>query len=289
MNIVLSRSDKMRLSIITVNYNDVEGLQRTIDSVLCQTWKDFEWIIIDGGSTDGSKELIEKYSECFSFWCSEPDDGAYNAMNKGIQHAKGEYLSFMNSGDVFYSEITLENVFNSCFHEDFVYGDWVRIEDESEVLMHAPDKTTLDFFYDDNICHQAMFIKTSIMKREGFDESYTAYADWARWIKILLDDGSTKYLQMVICRFDARGGLSNRNLSNLNKEKERVRNVIPFTLRELIINYNKLKDTLESYEKSVAVRETYTLTSERPIYNKMIRLNILMVSLIKRVIDLFCK
>ena len=89
----------MILSIITINYNNSDGLQRTIESVLSQTWTDFEWIVIDGGSTDGSLDIIKKHASHFSFWCSEPDTGIYNAMNKGITHAKGEYLNFMNSGD----------------------------------------------------------------------------------------------------------------------------------------------------------------------------------------------
>ena len=78
----------MKLSIITINYNNKAGLQKTIDSVVAQTWRDFEWIIIDGGSTDGSKELIEQYQQHFAYWCSEPDKGVYNAMNKGIDKAK---------------------------------------------------------------------------------------------------------------------------------------------------------------------------------------------------------
>ena len=100
----------MTLSIITINYNDVHGLQKTINSVLSQTWKDYEWIIIDGGSTDGSKELIEKYQQHFSFWCSEPDKGIYNAINKGIAHAHGDYIQFLHSGDYLFEPTTLEKV-----------------------------------------------------------------------------------------------------------------------------------------------------------------------------------
>ena len=97
----------MKLSIITINYNNKEGLQRTIDSVIGQTWHDFEWIIIDGGSKDGSKELIEQYQQYFAYWCSEPDKGVYNAMNKGIKHAQGEYLLFLK-------------IHTFVFHNDFV-------------------------------------------------------------------------------------------------------------------------------------------------------------------------
>ena len=80
----------MKLSIITVNYNNKTGLQNTIDTVVAQTWRDFEWIVIDGGSTDGSKELIEQNKQHFAYWCSEQDKGVYDAMNKGILRAKGE-------------------------------------------------------------------------------------------------------------------------------------------------------------------------------------------------------
>lgn len=101
----------MKLSIITVNLNNRDGLKRTIDSVVSQTFTDYEWIVIDGGSNDGSRELIEHYSDHFAYWCSEPDKGIYNAMNKGIAHAKGEWLQFLNSGDVLYSNNTLASVF----------------------------------------------------------------------------------------------------------------------------------------------------------------------------------
>ena len=89
----------MKLSIVTINYNDAIGLERTIQSVITQTFKDFEYIIIDGNSTDGSKEIIKKYSEKIQVAISEPDTGIYNAMNKGAALAKGEYLLFLNSGD----------------------------------------------------------------------------------------------------------------------------------------------------------------------------------------------
>ena len=120
----------MKLSIITINYNNLAGLQRTIDSVVCQTWHDYEWIIIDGGSSDGSKELIEQYQEYITYWCSEPDKGIYNAMNKGIDHAHGDYLIFMNSGDAFASKKCIRKSVRESHHSRYPfwtscqYGDW---------------------------------------------------------------------------------------------------------------------------------------------------------------------
>ena len=145
----------MKLSIITISYNNKLGLQKTINSVLSQTWDDFEWIIIDGGSNDGTKELIETTSNrleksdsnvVLSFWCSEPDLGVYNAQNKGISHAKGEYLNFMNAGDVFHNEFTLSEVFSNELYGDVVYGNWMRSYPSYEELRIPPEKMSL-FIY----------------------------------------------------------------------------------------------------------------------------------------------
>ena len=106
----------MKYSIITINYNNREGLQKTINSVIGQTFKDYEFIIIDGGSTDGSIEILEQHDASITFWSSEPDKGVYHAMNKGIAKAHGEYLNFMNSGDCFYSNNVLEHV--NRYHSD---------------------------------------------------------------------------------------------------------------------------------------------------------------------------
>ena len=113
----------MTLSIITVNLNNRDGLLRTIESVISQTFKDFEWIVIDGGSTDGSKELIEQYADHFAYWVSEPDTGIYNAMNKGIKMAKGEYMQFLNSGDFLRSSTILYDVFSIMPKADIIYGN----------------------------------------------------------------------------------------------------------------------------------------------------------------------
>ena len=115
----------IKLTIITINFNHAEGLKRTIDSIVNQTFTDYEWIVVDGGSTDGSKELIEQYKDHFAWWCSEPDKGVYNAMNKGITHAMGEYINFMNSGDIFATPTILEEIFSTPRTADILYGRMV--------------------------------------------------------------------------------------------------------------------------------------------------------------------
>ena len=99
-----------KYSIITINYNNADGLRRTIESVVSQTFDDYEYVIIDGGSTDGSVDVIKEYENKISYWVSEKDGGIYNAMNKGVKASNGEYLIFMNSGDVFYRDKVLEDI-----------------------------------------------------------------------------------------------------------------------------------------------------------------------------------
>ena len=117
----------MKLSIITINYNNLSGLKRTIDSVFKQSFQDYEWIVIDGGSTDGCKELIEQNQEHFAFWCSEHDNGIYNAINKGLAHATGDYVQFLNSGDWLYENNTLEKVFTHIDDQYDIYYAFYQI------------------------------------------------------------------------------------------------------------------------------------------------------------------
>ena len=128
----------VRLSIITINYNNREGLARTIASVKAQNFSDYEWLVIDGGSTDGSRELIEANKALFAYWCSEPDKGIYDAINKGTRHASGQYVSCMNSGDTYFSDDTLSRVFASPLTADVIYGDWYKVYPERRVLCSMP-------------------------------------------------------------------------------------------------------------------------------------------------------
>ena len=110
----------MKYSIITINYNHIEGLKRTIDSVISQTSSNYEYIIIDGGSTDGSVNIIKEYKEHLVYWISEKDNGVYHAMNKGVAQAQGDYCIFMNSGDCFYSPDVLSSLYE--YQEDIICG-----------------------------------------------------------------------------------------------------------------------------------------------------------------------
>lgn len=199
----------MRLSIITINYNNISGLRKTVDSVLAQTWRDFEWIIIDGGSTDGSKELIEEIASRpesqISYWCSEKDKGIYNAMNKGIAKANGEYLNFMNSGDCFHENTTLEQVFEGKEYDaDVLYGLAEFQYKEGPQIKDNPNPITLNHLYDSTIFHQSSFIRQELLN-VGYDENYKIVSDWEKWIVWLLDERSFLHIDIVVSNLDAYG------------------------------------------------------------------------------------
>jgi|ERR1035437_5401339 glycosyltransferase involved in cell wall biosynthesis len=198
----------LKLSIITVNLNNKNGLADTISSVISQTVSFFEFIIIDGASTDGSLELINENQERISFWLSEPDYGIYHAMNKGIRAAKGEYLLFLNSGDFLVNRDVLNNVFNVEMSEDIVYGQ-SHISKDNKVIYNTPhpDKLTLEFFYTRTISHQAAFIKRSLFGQFGFYcEDLKIYADLDFWIRsIILNNCSTKKIDILISDFNLDG------------------------------------------------------------------------------------
>ena len=211
----------MKLSIITINYNNKDGLQKTIDSVACQTWKDFEWIIIDGGSTDGSKELIEQNQQYFSYWCSEPDKGVYNAMNKGITKAKGEYLQFLNSGDSLHNSVILSQVFKTDFDADILYGDLNLVCQNGINRIVYPDHLTFPFFLTRSIGHPSSFIRTSLLKENNYSENYKMVSDWYKFMELYLESRSFSHISLAIVDFD-NTGISSTNHALEMKERECV-------------------------------------------------------------------
>ena len=201
----------LKLSIITINYNNLEGLQRTINSIVPQSFKDFEWIVIDGGSTDGSCELIEQNVDRITYWVSEPDKGVYNAMNKGIKVAKGEYVNFMNSGDRFASPTVLEEVFSIPRSADILYGYMMRDDINGEVnnaSMMKPRLSWIDL-YGDGLPHQSTFIKRSLFDKFGlYDENLKVVADWKFFVNAMVyHKASSEFIPKKISIY-ASGGVS---------------------------------------------------------------------------------
>ncbi|MFW0714380.1 glycosyltransferase family 2 protein [Pedobacter sp. N23S346] len=172
-----------KLTIITIVYNNVRDIERTINSVLNQTYKNIEYIVIDGKSTDGTLEIVERYKNQISKIISAPDKGIYDAMNKGLALATGEYVLFMNSGDELYDEQTVEDIFDSAPAADIYYGETEMYNDNWESLgrrrHEAPEVFNWKSFqYGMNVSHQAIYIKRSIVENYDLKYKYSADIDW---------------------------------------------------------------------------------------------------------------
>jgi glycosyltransferase involved in cell wall biosynthesis len=201
------------VTIVTVNRNNDKGLEKTLSSIVAQTNNNYELIVIDGNSTDNSVEIIKQYYETITYWISEPDEGVYSAMNKGIKKAKGEFCFFLNSGDYFANNSVLGNVFRDKPTSDVIYGNLIVSSDNriSGIIKGKEHNTFLDV-YSSYIKHQASFIKRDLFTKFGlYDESLKISADWAFFIKTIgLNKASLKYVDIDIACFD-NNGLSNNN------------------------------------------------------------------------------
>lgn len=217
----------MKLSIITINFNNRNGLEKTIESVTSQTCKDFEWIIIDGGSTDGSRELVEKKQKYITYWCSEPDSGIYNAMNKGIKKAKGDYCFFLNSGDRLHDKDVMMNVLGELDGTDFVSGNVWCVNDQYDFLKlyKTPQVLTQYYMLELTLGHQCTFIKTIMLKEHPYDESLKIVADWEEmFYEFLINKRSYKHIDIIISDYPV-GGVADQNSALLAKERSIVRDM----------------------------------------------------------------
>ena len=216
-----------KLSIITINYNDEIGLKKTFDSVFSQDNRDFEYIVIDGASTDGSKELITENSDKINYWISEPDKGIYNAMNKGIKAASGKFLLFLNSGDVLYNNNVIEEIIPFLKSEkDIYYGNLMYNTNSINTLLATPpSKLSFSFFLDFSLPHPASFIKKSLFESNFYyNENLKIVSDWEFFIyTICKKNVSYKYIDKIISNFDDAGISSNSdNREKMLNEKKQV-------------------------------------------------------------------
>lgn len=172
----------MKLSVVTINYNNAAGLRKTIESIIPYRSDDVEYIIIDGGSSDGSVDHIKEYAGEIDYWISEPDKGIFNAMNKGMKQAKGDYLLFINSGDTLKQDISFDKILAHLNGEGMIYFNIEMAY--SDALEHFgdtyPDRLDFKFFAERSLPHQASFIKRdTLLEYGGYDENMKIGADWA--------------------------------------------------------------------------------------------------------------
>jgi glycosyltransferase involved in cell wall biosynthesis len=183
-----------KISIITISYHNIAGLQRTVESVINQTWKEFEYIVIDGGSTDGSASYLESQTDKITYWVSEPDTGIYNAMNKGIKVATGEYLLFLNSGDHFYTPNILAENHHHLKSHDLVYFDLIHVGKTFSKVVSYPSELVFSDLFFNTLPHQATFIKGSLFDNFGlYDESLKIVSDWKFFILAIFKHSCSYY------------------------------------------------------------------------------------------------
>ena len=199
----MNHRNNIRFSVITVMYNAGNFVEKTILSVVGQSYKNIQYVVIDGGSTDNTKDILKKYEQDIDVIVSERDSGVYDAMNKGVSMADGDYVIFMNAGDRFASSTVLECMNNTVTNPGYVYyGDSIQVfADKKERRVEKTNALRITRF---NICHQSLLYPLSLLKNCPYDLNYKILADWALNIRLM---GITKfqYVKSDICEFDMDG------------------------------------------------------------------------------------
>lgn len=230
-----------KLSIITINFNNLLGLQKTIESVTSQTWQEFEYIVIDGGSTDGSSQYLESQTDKITYCVSETDKGIYNAMNKGIARATGEYLFFLNSGDHFIDIFSLQEVQKHLINDAVIYFNIDVIDNGTSYVLENPAVMSFSYLHNNLPCHQCTFIHQSVFERVGYyDESLKIVADWKLLLQAILKHNVTyRKVDAVFSTF-YKDGISSIPENQSIMEAERIQvleSEFPVFLNDLKENF----------------------------------------------------
>lgn len=248
----------MKLSIVTINYNNKTGLEETIQSVIAQDDHDFEWLIIDGDSDDGSKDILKQYQAYFDYCVSEADYGVYDAMNKGIRVAKSDYILFLNSGDFFCTTkaISLINIHQNT--TDFIICDYMKKTKSGNISISQNKKEPKSFLINGMYCHQSVLHKRSLFDTLGlYDNSYKIAADYAFYLKGFFEmQASYSFIKTPLVMYDDSCGISDYNTSTENiyiEERKRAqKEIFVPELVEAFVDAQKqikaLKDIQSKYQ-----------------------------------------
>jgi len=247
-----------KLSIITVCYNNRNGLQKTMQSVVNQTFTDYEYIIIDGGSTDGTVDLIKANEQYIDYWVSEKDNGIYNAMNKGIKVANGEYCYFLNSDDCIAAPNTLEKIFDKVKNNpDIIYGNLAILKNEklNSVAKYSSKITLYSFYrFKNAIHHQASFIKKDLFEKYGYyDEKIKLISDWVFFYQVIAQNSATtQYVNEVFAIFTAGGASYTYSLVDYN-EAAQIKNKILETTNSPVIHQKMIRKKEKRHNKVFSI------------------------------------
>lgn len=249
----------MKLSIITINYNNAAGLKATLDSVVVQTFREFEHIIVDGGSTDGSIEVIEEYVRKVEgvnesrnegihvVWSSEPDNGIYDAMNKGIEKASGEYLYFLNGGDTLVDKFVFELLSKKLNQGEDIIVSKINFVDANGKY-HADfqprmSEISLFHFLQAGIPHQSALIHRSLFQKYGlYDLQYSIVADWEFFLRaLILNNATLRYTDITIANFDGTGLTSTHGKEMMDEIAKVISNSFP---RRVVLDYQWMQSNV---------------------------------------------
>jgi glycosyltransferase involved in cell wall biosynthesis len=273
-----------KLTIITINLNNAFGLRKTIESVVSQTYVDYEYIIIDGGSTDDSVEVIRGYADQITFWVSEVDSGIYNAMNKGITQAKGEYCQFINSGDILVTNDVTERMLDNMPECSILYGNLLKdfrgniITDKS---FRGRRITLLDMFRGE-LNHPSAYIKKELFTKYGlYDENLQVVSDWKFYlIAVGLNAESVVYKDIDVALFDMNG-ISRTHSELLIPEREKVlEELLP---KPILDDYNALSGEISMIERLKKSRIVWFLFNK--LYNILLKYDRLKNTLYPRILS----
>ena len=223
----------MKISLITVNLNNLDGLRHTFESVVRQNCRNFEWIVIDGGSTDGSREFVESNRHLFSSYCSEPDGGIYEGMNKGIARAAGDYVLFLNSSDTLAADNVLAQASALMGEADIYVGAIARKGEGSTIMaLPCPSLASPDDVVDKLLFsafpHQGVFLRRALFDRYGpYDTRFRIAADWCHNVRALISgNASVATLPFVVAVFDT-SGVSSAHPQRMYAERARFLSEYP--------------------------------------------------------------
>lgn len=241
------------ISIITINYNNIVGLKKTAESILNQTNKNFEWIVIDGGSTDGAYDYLKSISTHIDYWCSEKDNGIYHAMNKGTSIATGKYCLYMNSGDCMFDNNVIQKILSIDLKADIINGRGELVVDgvptrirECKKSINLSDWVQLLPFDNKTIggntlLHQATLIRRKCILETPYDEKLRVASDYKFWLEgLVLKNYTYEITDIVICSFDDLSGVSSNPATRYETHTALV-DVIPKRILDDYVDFLNFK------------------------------------------------
>lgn len=262
----------MRVSVITVCFNAIQGIEKTISSVLCQSFPEIEYIVIDGGSLDGTVDVIKKHADRINYFVSEPDCGIYDAMNKGGRAATGDWITFLNAGDTYYCSQSIEAVFS---HEipsdvDVVYGFQVHCYSYGKFVRK---QLPLSFFsYGMPFGHESSFVRAKVMKDCGFDTKYRIAADYNFFYKLYTLGGHFMPVDVLVTEFEGSEGVSSSTKTSLLTHRESsmingTYHTIRYKKRVITIYVRMmLKKILSVFSKDFVIRQQLKIREQNDEY-----------------------